>query len=199
MKIKKLYQAVWLLSIWILLFSCVSSSSTREPAVVETTGDAEYLENIDFVIFNKRGMVIRREVYEYSGGAHGMGAVQYLVIDLADKRLLKLDDFFREGTEERLYSILVSALRSYNNSHSGTVLEDNQGLSQGIFFTDNPALTENFFIANDGLGLNWDRYEIAPFYAGSIEVILPWRTIRPLLKHEMMELLEKFGIYMFMD
>ena len=59
-------------------------------------------------------------------------------------------------------------------------------------------MTDNFFITSEGFGLNWAPYQIAPYSAGNIEIVIPWRSIRPLLKHDIMELLEKFGIYMFM-
>jgi len=158
----------------------------------------EYMEIINYELFNNLGIIIRREIYQYTGGAHGIQKVEYIVLDLAGKRVLKFDDFFREGVEQRLYNIVINELRQYNNSHGHTILEENQPLSQGIFFTDNPMLTNNFFISNNGFGLNWQPYEIAPYYTGNIEIIIPWRTIRPLLQHEIMELLEKFGIYMFM-
>jgi len=158
----------------------------------------EYLETMDYYMLKDRGMIIGRKKYTYSGGAHGMEKTQYFVFDLADHRVLKYDNLFREGTEERLHDIVISELRHYNNSNGPKKLEEKQPLSQGIFFDDKPCMTDNFFINNEGLGLNWALYEIAPYSAGTIEIIIPWRTIRPLLQHETMELLEKFGIYMFM-
>jgi len=165
----------------------------------------EYSETMDFYLLMERCMVVRRDNYEYKGGAHGLGTVLYYVFDLTDKRVLYIRDFFREGTEERLCDIIKKELRSYNDRAAGAgaapetaVLGNDKPLSQGIFFTDEPVITENFFISQEGMGLNWAPYEIAPYAAGSIEIVLPWKTIRPLLKHDAMELLEKFGIYMFM-
>ena len=162
----------------------------------------EYSETMEFYLLMDRCMVVRRDNYEYKGGAHGMGTTLYYVFDLTDKRILSIRDFFREGTEERLYETIKSELRGYNDrivAAQGTaVLGDDKPLSQGIFLTDEPGVTGNFFINEEGMCLNWAPYEIAPYAAGSIEILLPWKTIRPLLKHDAMELLEKFGIYMFM-
>ena len=146
-------------------------------------------------------MLVRRDDCEYKDGAHGLGTALYYVFDLTDKRVLYMRDFFREGTEERLYDIIKNELRGYNDAAEaqGTaVLGDDKPLSQGIFLTDEPGLAENFFISEEGMCLIWAPYEIAPYAAGSIEILLPWKMIRPLLKHDAMELLEKFGIYMFM-
>jgi len=163
----------------------------------------EYFETMDFFLLMDRCMVVRRDNYEYKGGAHGMGTTSYYVFDLTDKRVLYIRDFFREDTEGRLNDIIKNELRGYNDRFAeaaqGTaVLGNDKPLSQGIFLTDEPGVTENFFINQEGMCLNWAPYEIAPYAAGSIEILLPWKTIRPLLKHDAMELLEKFGIYMFM-
>jgi hypothetical protein len=165
--------------------------------------DWEYSETMDFYLLKERCMVVRRNNYEYKGGAHGMGTKIYYVLDLTDKRVLYIRDFFREDTEERLNDIIKNELRKFNDriaaEAQGTAfLGNDKPLSQGIFLTDEPGLTENFFINEEGMCLNWATYEIAPYAAGSIEILLPWKTIRPLLKHDAMELLEKFGIFMFM-
>jgi hypothetical protein len=161
-----------------------------------------YEETMDYTLLNDRGMVVKRDKYVYSGGAHGIYATRYSVFDLADHRVLKIDEFFREGTDERLAGIIIDELRSCNNQgaelQERPTLGEGAPLSQGIFFDDKPGFHDNFFICREGLGLNWAPYEIAPYSAGSIEIIIPWRMIRPLLRHDTMELLEKFRIDMFM-
>jgi len=150
-----------------------------------------------------RYMLVRLDNYEYKGGAHGMGTTLYYVFDLTDKRVLNIRDFFREDMEGQLYEIIKKELRGYNDriaaATQGTaVLGNDKPLSQGIFLTDEPGVPDNLFISQEGMYLNWAPDETAPYAAGSIEIFLPWKTIRPLLKHDMMELLEKFGISMFM-
>lgn len=182
-----------------LFLSCASitpKSVSQNPVQADT--GREYYEKTDFFMLKERGMVLRRETYSYTGGAHGTGSTCYYVLDLAGKKMLKLDDFFREETGVRLYSIVLNELRRYSNLQGGAVLADGQGLSQGIFFDDSPGLTDNFFINKEGLGLNWAPSEIAPHSAGSIEIVLPWRSLSPLLRHDAMELLELFGIPVFM-
>ena len=157
----------------------------------------EYWETMEFNLLKDRGLVLRREIYAYTGGAHGMTQIKYFVFDLAAHRILKFSDFFREDTAERLQGIVIEGLRRYNNTQDGPKLSENQPLSQGIFSTDTPGLPDIFFINSEGFGLQWAQYDIAPYMAGAIGIILPWREIRPLLKHDTMELLEKFGIPMF--
>ena len=137
------------------------------------------------------GIIVERRIDTYSGGAHGFQARRYFVIDLEDQKLLKIDDFFQEYQGDETRELVYRELRKYSE------LEDDQPLSQGIFMTDEPELSFNFFLTQEGLGLHWDPYEIASYSEGSIEIILPWKVIRPLMLHSGMELLTKFGIFLF--
>ena len=158
----------------------------------------EYSETMSYNLLNENSMVLMIDTYTYTGGAHGMPGRKYYVFDLLESRILHRKDFFREGTDERLYGIVYSALLNYNNEKGARFLADEIPLSQGIFFDNKPKMTNNFFINQDGFGLCWEPYEIAPYSEGFIEIVLPWRLIRPLLQHDIMELLEKYGIPMFM-
>jgi hypothetical protein len=155
----------------------------------------EYTEHISFLMLKERGMQIERDKYVYSGGVHGIGTKKYYVLDLARQKVLALEDFFRDINGERLRGIVIDELRRYSAENTGLPIGEGMPLSQGVFFTDNPGISRNFFVSNEGLGLCWDPIEIAPYSVGSIEIILPWRLIRPLLRHDAKELLEKFGFY----
>jgi hypothetical protein len=157
----------------------------------------EYIEKMNFRKLKEQGMVIERELYLFTGGAHGIPGKKYYTLDLAEHKVLAIDDFFREPEGETLRSIVMEELRLYSGL-KGEFIEDGLPLSQGIFYTDDPAVSGNFFITDEGLGLCWEPYEIAPYVFGSIEITIPWETIRPLLRHDAMEFLEKCGIYMFM-
>jgi hypothetical protein len=157
----------------------------------------EYIERMSFSRQKERGMLITRENYVFTGGAHGMGTKKYYVIDLAGEKLLYLEDFFSDIYSDRLREIVFDELRRYS-AENGLVIAEGRPLSEGLFLTDDPAISRNFFVNSEGLRLNWDPIEIAPYFAGSIEILLPWKLIRPLLRHDAMELLEKFGYYQFM-
>jgi hypothetical protein len=135
-----------------------------------------------------RGMVIERTRETYTGGAHGMLTKRYFVIDLEAQKLLRIDDFIDDYQGDRVRDLIYDELRRYSG------LGRNQPLSSGIYLYDDPELTFNFFITTEGLGLHWNPYEIAPYSQGSIQIMLPWRKIRPLLLNSGMELLAKFNI-----
>jgi hypothetical protein len=135
-----------------------------------------------------RGIVIEREIESFSGGAHPDTNRYYYVLDLESRKQVGIDDLFADFRGDSMRSIIFAELRRYGNLSGG------QPLSEGIFFSDEPELTFNFFVTEAGFGLYWNRYEIAPYYVGGIGIILPWRDIVPFLKSGGMEILAKFDI-----
>jgi hypothetical protein len=151
-----------------------------------------YTENFAPISPKSRGIVIERTKETYTGGgAHGMKTTRYFVIDLEAQKLLKIDDFVRDYQGDQIRNLIYEELRKYSG------LERDRPLSDGIFLNDEPELTFNFFINEEGLGLHWDPYEIAPYAEGAIQVMLPWKKVRPLLLNSGMELLAKFNIHLF--
>jgi len=154
--------------------------------------DWRYAETVSIKSSGEQGIVIERDYYTFSGGAHGLSTKRYYVIDLEQQKQLKTDDFFANyHGDKRLRDIVYFELGKYSRLKSG------QKLSEGIFFSDEPELTFNFLVSNEGLVLYWDPYQIAPYAYGSIKIVLPWQVIRPLMLTEGIELLTKFGIYLF--
>lgn len=150
-----------------------------------------YAERIAVKSIEDKGAVIERNLETYMGGAHGLATKRYYVIDFDSLRLLKIDDIFQDYQGEETRAIVYEELRKYDG------LRDGQPLSRGIFFSNEPDLTSNFFITQEGIGLHWSPYEIAPYVAGKIEIIIPWERVRPLLLNSGMELLTKFNVYLF--
>jgi len=151
-----------------------------------------YAETVGIKNSGRQGMIIERDYYNYSGGAHGLSTKRYYVIDLDQRKQLKVDDFFANYQgEKRLRDIIYFELGKYSRLKSG------QKLSEGIFFSDEPELSFNFFLSHEGLGLHWDPSQIAPYAHGNIKIIIPWQVIRPLMLTEGIQLLTKFGIYLF--
>jgi len=150
-----------------------------------------YTENFAPISPRSRGIVIERTKETYTGGAHAMKTTRFFVIDLEAQKLLKIDDFVKDYQGDQIRDLIYEELRRYSG------LERGRPLSDGIYLNDEPELTFNFFINEEGLGLHWDPYEIAPYAEGAIQVMLPWKKIRPLLLNSGMELLAKFNILLF--
>jgi len=152
-----------------------------------------YAEKFNVKQTFQQGIVIERDLETFSGGAQSGRITRYynIQIDSNEYRLVTLDDLFSSFQEDQKFrDIVYEELREYSN------LISTQSLSQGIYYNNEPELTFNFFITTDGLGMRWDPAQIAPASHGSIEIVLPWFIVRPLMLYTGIELLAKFDIYL---
>jgi len=157
-------------------------------------GNWRYAEKYSVKQIFPRGLVVQRDLETYSGGPNPGNITQFynIEIDGSEFRQVTLDDFFTDFQEDlRFRDIVYAELREYSNIGSA------QSLSQGIYYNNQPELTFNFFITEEGLGLHWDPAQIAPFSHGKIEIVLPWYVIQPIMLYTGIELLSKFNVNLF--
>jgi hypothetical protein len=125
-----------------------------------------YNESITAVDYEKYA-VIKRVLDYYSGGAHGMTETAYYVFDRDAARFVTLADVADEARLSGLREAVAGALRE--RFELGT----EEPLTAAGFFEDTFALTENFFLSEEGIGFHWNPYELAPYSFGAIEVVVP--------------------------
>ena len=150
-----------------------------------------YLEDIYVMSLEPQGMIITRQIESFSGGAHPQHILRYFVVDLDKLKLVNIDDLFLDYQGEETRDLIYDELRNYSG------LSENQPLSEGIFLSDEPELSFNFYFTEIGLCLVWDPYAITPHSEGGVNIIVPWWRVRPLLLQSGMELLTKFNINLF--
>jgi len=168
------------------------SALERSKKADSTASPWRHSETFSIRNIQTHGMIVEQAIESYSGDGRTIRAIQYYVIDMEEFKLLKLDDFFANYREEKkLRDIVYDELRKYGK------LAAEQPLSRGIFFSNEPELTFNFFITENGLGLRWNPGEIADYAQGGIEIVLPWHIIRPLMLTSGIQLLTKFDLYIF--
>jgi hypothetical protein len=130
--------------------------------------------------------VISRERESYTGGAHGMRNRDYYVFSLPDTRRLTLTDIIRDEAKPALDDLVEEALRNYMEIPSWIPL------SEGGFFEDSVDRLEDFFLSSQGLGFQWDPYEIAPYSIGIIEIVLPYDQVEHLFTERGLSLTKDF-------
>lgn len=111
------------------------------------------------VFFNENIASYRCEDFAYTGGAHGMTWVNVGTLDRKTGKRLTLDDVFpkaeHKALEEELRRKAIEALGSKKS------------------FIFDTMLTENFCLMEDGWHFVYSPYEIAPYSAGVVEVVIP--------------------------
>ncbi|GHU83022.1 hypothetical protein FACS189468_7810 [Spirochaetia bacterium] len=119
--------------------------------------------------------VVEKNWSEFTGGAHGNYSTRYLVIDLDRAEKLHWEKLIKEGERSVLTRLMEDELRLFSELPPG------KPLSEGYYFEDTIEAPSNFFLTPQGLGFQWDPYEIAPYAAGTVRVIIPYERLRDIL------------------
>lgn len=108
----------------------------------------------------------------YTGGAHGLGQLDAIVLDLRDGSAVNESDLFADGYEESLSERL--------STHLPEAFDDEESY-EGLFVKQ-IAPNGNFMVSEDGVTYIYQPYEIGPYSLGTISVTVPWTELEDLLK-----------------
>lgn len=115
------------------------------------------------------------EHYTFTGGAHGYGASQSLIIDAVTGR--KLANKYLFTNIDMVKRIAENKFREKYEIGQGKSLN-----AEGFFFEkDKFSLPENIFFNKNGIVLHYNQYEIAPYAFGPIDIELPNKDIEKYL------------------
>ena len=106
----------------------------------------------------------------YSGGAHNQYNVNYDMLDLKTQKRISLNDILLPNSKGKL----IALAKQYNANELqeyGTDLAELQ-------------VSENFYLAENGLMLVYSPYEIAPWVFGMPELFIPYDELKGLIKDE---------------
>ncbi len=120
------------------------------------------------MIYNRYNLVtFRADLYEYTGGAHGMSNSFLFNFDLNTGKRITLNDVFIDKYEERLNEMLTRQLMKNNKVNSVKELEE-----LGYFITSPIFPAENFYFDKNDMVFLYNPYEIAPYAMGTTEIKL---------------------------
>ncbi|MDL2313856.1 DUF3298 and DUF4163 domain-containing protein [Desulfovibrio sp. OttesenSCG-928-C14] len=109
----------------------------------------------------------------YRGGAHPENVTLSMVFDIADGRLLGIDDIFAqpEGLAQFLSDFTYTALKPA----LGGIWEDTPSFMDG--FSPNLSNFSTFVMGQEGLTLVFPTYQIAPYASGVQSCTVPLREL----------------------
>jgi len=177
-----------------------ASEKSQRPLVL-----LEY-EEIQYPVFISEHFVsVATQHYLFEGGAHGAASTSFDVIDLTTGRRLDIGDIFEgEDWKTGLSPLLKAELlrqRSFQDAQEKAVLgaglaggdadvSDSERSSTDLrslgLFEPDIVPSEDVFICGSGIGFEYDRYQIAPWYMGEFIIVLPWRELKPYLSSRML-------------
>lgn len=112
----------------------------------------------------------------YLGGAHGASAQRYYNFDLEQQTLVKLDDIIAEKQKAKLEAQAYEAFKVW--VMESKLAKDVAEYEQAWKFT----LTDNFYLAKEGLILQYAEYEIGPYVVGLPRLMIPYAQLQGVLK-----------------
>lgn len=105
--------------------------------------------------------------YMYRGGAHGISSRYACNFDLSTGKQIREEDFFREGYDAKLTSLLTLHLKESLSSPEDI----------DMLFVKEIEPNGNFYLSEEGVTYIYNHYEIAPYSMGIIEVTVPWEEL----------------------
>ncbi len=127
------------------------------------------------VLFNEKGLLsLGFEEYAYNGGAHGNHGTAVASYDLAQKKVLKLNDVFLPKFEKIVNAALAKAVRRQFNMKANEPLKN-------LLFDNSIEANNNFCITQKGITFLYNPYEIAAYAYGEIELFIPFEEIKSVV------------------
>lgn len=142
----------------------------------------EFSEAQSGALYKDGVIVIDRRRYLFDGGARGITEKEYFVLDRAAGRRLRLPELIQPQGSAELRRLAEASLRTRYAKAAGIPNHPSVTLKSLGFFENTVEIpVDNFFVNPEGLGFAWNPYAIAPQSFGTVEVVIPWRDVRPLL------------------
>lgn len=124
------------------------------------------------VINNESGwLCLQFDTYAKSGSREGSLVRKYLVFDVNENKILKIDDLFKEEELSMLSAKIESKVRLQYK------LDPEKALTEFGFFSDSIQPNQNFYLHPGGIGFYYNVYEIAPYSNGATDIFIPWSEL----------------------
>lgn len=150
------------------------SYQTRLAPQLPTGIKASLIFMADYEVFRNDAdfVSLTQQVYQYTGGAHGMTWQIGHTIDLATGRQLMLADLF---LPEANYTERLSQFVRTEGAARQLPMWDFKGVNR----------QSSFYLSTDSIVLFFQQYEVAPYSAGIIKMQIPYRQVADILRPEL--------------
>lgn len=145
----------------------------------ETNSEIPWNLELHIEISRPFNELVTLEVSEYSflGGAHGHGTINYFNYTVPDGKMLELKDLFPD-----IKQLNKIAEEYFRNQHMQGDMSADFDEYEFEFENNRFSVNENFKLTPNGLQIQFNTYEIAPYVLGDPLIEIPWERIQPLLK-----------------
>jgi hypothetical protein len=119
----------------------------------------------------------------YQGAAHPNSYTEVINYDLKNGKQLKLSDLFKPGAKflQPIASYCIADLKKQRATEKGAALTDSEIDSGAAPTAKN---YESWTITRQGLGINFDAYQVGPYAAGPQFVMVPYSAVKDVIDPE---------------
>ncbi|RZG67005.1 RsiV family protein [Acinetobacter junii] len=120
----------------------------------------------------------------YLGGAHGSTAQRYYNFDLKNQKQVQLNDLLLPKQKAKLDKLAHDAFKTWviDSKLANTADEYEQAWPFQV--------TDNYFLGEQGLILQYGEYEIGPYVVGLPRLVIPFDQLQGVLKPEFLPKVE---------
>jgi len=139
---------------------------------------AYYEMSSNEILYNKCDLLsFSISIEYYTGGAHGGHGYNNHVLYLKTGKKLNESDIFIDNFHDDLALLIINAIAAENNVTDPEKLEN-----MGYFNIKEIYPNNNFYINENGITYTFNEYEIAAYFIGRVDVLLPYEKISHLLR-----------------
>ena len=152
------------------------------------TMSSKYEFKTDYeVIENDQTLGVHVRVFEYTGGAHYIREDKSYYYDKKEDKMITILDILEKDTLDRLASLVYYYVMKYSQDQKLDF--DSAMVKSGL--TNKASCFEHFKLMDKGLEFTFPPYQVAPYAAGEIKVIIPYQELIGIVKKEYLKLDEK--------
>ncbi|MPN12476.1 hypothetical protein SDC9_159794 [bioreactor metagenome] len=114
------------------------------------------------------------------GGAHGLSTSNYLNFNIKNGKKITESDLFSDNYVTKLSELIKVRIveQSFEDKSNEPILS----LNDTDFWVEAIKPNGNFYITDESINYVYNPYEIAPYYMGQTEVVLPFYRLIDILK-----------------
>jgi hypothetical protein len=118
----------------------------------------------------------------YQGAAHPLGNSDVVNFDLKNGKVLKLSDLFKPGAKylPALSTYCISDLKKQSKDKQGML--DDTSINNGA--SPNAKNYKSWTIRRNGIGVEFDAYQVGPYAAGAQTVVVQYSNLKDLINPE---------------
>jgi Deacetylase PdaC/Protein of unknown function (DUF3298) len=146
----------------------------KETQSEEKDEPASFIYNFEITYQSAALLGLRYESWSYTGGAHGNGTVEGMLIDLAQGSIIPLSDIFAATELPALNKYIYDALSA---EPEGEVFHDAIEGFKGEFVTPAGCTSCTVALTDEGIKVIFQTYAVASFASGPMEVLIPEKLV----------------------